>query len=322
MSDELLLQVKDLRTSFFTANGVVRAVRGVSFCVGEGEIVGMVGESACGKTVTALSILDLIRPPGRVLSGEVIFRGRDLRTLGKRQLRHIRGEEIGMVFQNPIPSLNPIFTIGRQLTEALKAHGNVSDAEAADRAAELLDLVGISAPRQRMSQYPHQFSGGMAQRVMIAMMLTCRPSLLIADEPTTALDVTIQAQVLELLQRLNKRLGMAVLLVTHNFALVADVCERTLVMYAGQIVESGTTEEVFQRHHHPYTDALLKCIPELDTQKQSLVPLEGYPPDPRVELKTCAFYPRCSRRFGRCEEGRPATVELDGGHQVRCWLYH
>ncbi|HEV8633830.1 MAG TPA: ABC transporter ATP-binding protein [Chloroflexota bacterium] len=321
MSAEPLLEVRDLRTHFFTRAGVVRAVNGVSFDVGAGEVVGLVGESGCGKTVTALSILRLVDPPGRIVGGEVRFDGRDLLALNKAQLRQVRGQEIAMIFQNPIAALNPVFTIGRQLTESLRAHSRVSGAVAATRAAELLELVGIGEARRRMRQYPHQFSGGMAQRVMIAMALTCRPKLLIADEPTTALDVTIQAQVLELLRRLNRELGMAILLITHNFGVVAETCDRMIVMYAGKVAEAATTEQIFARHLHPYTEALLACIPEVDGEPQALTPLEGYPPDLTIEWRGCEFYPRCPRRFGRCQEENPDLREPHPGHAVRCLHY-
>jgi oligopeptide/dipeptide ABC transporter ATP-binding protein len=314
--------VKDLHTYFFTRAGVVRAVNNVSFTVAASEIVGLVGESGCGKTVTSLSILGLVDPPGRVVKGEVRFLGRDLRALSQEQLRRIRGKEIAMIFQNPIAALNPVFTVGRQLTESLRTHSGVSGAQAANRAAELLELVGIGEPRQRMRQFPHQFSGGMAQRVMIAMALTCRPKLLIADEPTTALDVTIQAQVLELLRRLNKEFGMAILLITHNFGVVAETCDRTIVMYAGKIAEIAPTGQMFDRHLHPYTEALLGCIPELDGEEQSLTPLEGYPPDLTVEWRGCEFYPRCPRRFNRCLEENPSLRRPHPGHWVRCLHYY
>ena len=321
LSAEPLLEVKELHTHFFTRAGVVRAVNGVSFAIDRGEVVGLVGESGCGKTVTSLSILGLIDSPGQVVSGEIRFMGRDLRALDKEQLRQIRGKEIAMIFQNPIAALNPVFSVGRQLTESLRTHMGASGAKAADRAAELLELVGIGEPRRRMRQFPHQFSGGMAQRVMIAMALACQPDLLIADEPTTALDVTIQAQVLELLRRLNKEFGMAILLITHNFGIVTETCDRTIVMYAGKIAEIASTEQIFARHLHPYTEALMGCIPELDAEQQSLSPLEGYPPDLTVEWRGCEFQPRCARRFDRCLVENPSLRQPHADHYVRCLHY-
>ena len=316
-----LLEVRGLRTHFFTRAGAVPAVNGVSFDVAAGEVVGLVGESGCGKTVTALSILRLIDPPGRIVGGQVRFLGRDLLALNKAQMRQVRGKEIAMIFQNPIAALNPVFTVGRQLTESLRAHTDVSGVRAADRAAELLELVGIAEPRRRMGQFPHQFSGGMAQRVMIAMALTCQPKLLIADEPTTALDVTIQAQVLELLRRLNRELAMAILLISHNFGVVAETCDRIVVMYAGKVAEAASTEQIFARRLHPYTEALLACIPEVEDEQPTLTPLEGYPPDLTVEWRGCEFYPRCPRRFARCPDENPELSYPYPSHAVRCLHY-
>jgi oligopeptide/dipeptide ABC transporter ATP-binding protein len=316
-----LLDVHDLRTYFFTRGGVLRAVDGVSFAVERGEVLGLVGESGCGKTVTALSILGLVSRPGRVIGGQVLFEGRDLRRLGPGELQRVRGGEIAMIFQNPLAALNPVFTIGRQMTETLRAHQKVSGRQAESRAAELLDLVGIGEPRQRMGQYPHQFSGGMAQRVMIAMALTCQPKLLIADEPTTALDVTIQAQVLDLLRRINREFGMAIVLITHNFGVVAETCDRTVVMYAGKMAEAATTSTLFAEPLHPYTAALLRCIPEIDTPLGSLAPLDGSPPDLTRAWRGCEFEPRCPRRFADCDRTNPEPRAPSPGHLVRCLLY-
>jgi oligopeptide/dipeptide ABC transporter ATP-binding protein len=241
--------------------------------------------------------------------------------LGREELRRLRGKEIGIIFQNPIASLNPVFTVGRQLTEALRTHTGVNHRQATRRAAELLEHVGIGEPQRRMRQYPHQFSGGMAQRVMIAMAIACQPQLLIADEPTTALDVTIQAQVLDLLRQLNQELNMAILLISHNLGVVADMCHRTLVMYAGQVVEAAETDQLFARRLHPYTGALMACIPDLDAAHQTLTPLEGYPPDLREVGRGCLFYPRCARRFDRCLVEQPALYEPFVGHAVRCLHY-
>ena len=318
MTQDKLLEVRDLRTYFFTRRAVARAVDGVSFAVGRGEGVGIVGESGCGKTVTALSILGLVDRPGRRVSGEILFEGRDLCKMGTEQLRRIRGREIAMIFQNPVASFNPVFTVGRQLTEAVRTHTGMSKHGATDRAAELLELVGIGEPRRRMRQFPHQFSGGMAQRAMIAMALSCQPKMLIADEPTTALDVTIQAQVLDLLRRLSDELGMAMVLITHNLGIVAETCQRIMVMYAGKVVESASTGEVFERPLHPYTRALLACVPDLDTEPGSLEPLEGYPPDITAAAGNCEFYPRCKQRLEVCAEAEPTMQEVAPGHLVRC----
>ena len=280
---EPLLAVRNLRTNFLTRQGVVRAVDDVSFDVFPGEVVGMVGESGCGKTVTSLSIMGLLDPPGQVVGGSVHFGARDLIKLRERELRSIRGREIAMIFQNPIGALNPVFTIGHQLVETIHTHGRVRGRDARAQAIELLDRVGIAEPGQRLKQYPHQFSGGMAQRVAIAMALANRPKLLIADEPTTSLDVTIQAQVLELLRELNQAEGMAVLHITHNMAVVAETCDRTIVMYEGKLVESGHTTRLFTNPHHPYTRALLASVPDLELDEQDLVPLGGFPPDLSVD---------------------------------------
>ncbi len=318
---EPLLSVRDLRTYFFTRSGVVRAVNGVSFDVFPGEVVGMVGESGCGKTVTALSVLDLIDPPGQVVGGEVVFNGRDLLKLGGRDLRRIRGNDIAMIFQNPVGALNPVFSVGRQLSEAILAHQDVSKQQAREQAIQLIERVGIPDPVRRLRQHPHQFSGGMAQRVVIAMALANQPKLLIADEPTTALDVTIQAQILDLLRELNQEYGMAVIHITHNMALVAESCDRTIVMYGGKISESGRTETVFERPLHPYTQALLESVPNLEDDEQDLVPLEGFPPDITEEWVGCEFEPRCAQRIDRCALENPALRDAEPGHAVRCHLY-
>ncbi len=316
-----LLSVRDLHTYFFTKTGIVRAVSGVSFDVHPGEVVGIVGESGCGKTVTALSILDLVDPPGRVVRGTIEFGGRNLRTLGRQQLRRIRGREIAMVFQNPIAALNPVLSVGRQLSETIRTHQGVGRKPARAQALELLERVGIPEPERRLKQYPHQFSGGMAQRVVIAMALANRPKLLLADEPTTALDVTIQSQILDLLLELNRDFGMAVIHITHNMGLVAESCDRTIVMYGGKIAESGTTERVFHQPLHPYTQALLRSVPDLERDDQDLIPLEGAPPDITREWPGCEFEPRCPQRFERCPVENPELRELEPGRAVRCHLY-
>ncbi len=325
MADDLVLEVRDLRTQFFTRDGVVRAVDGVSFSVRRGEVVGLVGESGCGKSVTSLSIMRLVpQPPGRIVGGEVILYedgiGRDLLKLDDDEMRRIRGRVISMIFQDPMTSLNPVLTIGYQLMEPLKIHFNLDDDAARKRAVELLMQVGIPAAAQRLNDYPHQFSGGMRQRVMVAMALACRPRLLIADEPTTALDVTVQAQLLDLIRRLNRETGTAVLIITHDLGVVADLCDRVMVMYAGQIIESGTGDEIFDSPQHPYTLGLMQSVPRLGPDvRKPLTPIEGMPPDLIAPPAGCRFQPRCPSAFARCHEP-PPTVYLGGEHRTACWL--
>jgi len=276
-----LLEVKNLKTHFVTRSGVVRAVDDVSWDVGESETVALVGESGCGKSVSALSIMRLVAgPAGRIVGGEVLFKGRDLLKLSDEEMRHVRGREIGMIFQEPMTSLNPVLSIGRQLTEGLEIHLGLSSTESRRRSAELLGMVGIPDPERRLSQYPHQFSGGMRQRMMIAMALACKPALILADEPTTALDVTIQAQILELMKDLSRRFGVAMLIITHNLGVVARYADRVNVMYAGKIIERGTAREIYANPRHPYTLGLLRSVPRLDEPRRArLDPIEGQPPD-------------------------------------------
>ncbi|HET7340436.1 MAG TPA: ABC transporter ATP-binding protein [Methylomirabilota bacterium] len=317
-----LLDVRNLQTHFLTRGGVVRAVDGVSWDVQEGETVALVGESGCGKSVTALSIMRLVAPPaGRIVGGQVMFRGRDLLTLGEEEMRHVRGREIGMVFQEPMTSLNPVLTIGRQLTEGLEIHLGLDATAARRRAEELLGMVGIADPARRLRQYPHQFSGGMRQRMMIAMALACNPSLVLADEPTTALDVTIQAQILELMKDLSRRLGVAMLIITHNLGVVARYADRVNVMYAGRIVERGTAREVYGRPRHPYTLGLLRSVPRLDEPRRArLAPIEGQPPDLTRLPPGCAFAPRCAFRVERCATEIPPLEGVgEAGHVAACW---
>ena len=317
---EVILQVEELRTHFTTDDGVVRAVDGVSFEVRAGETLALVGESGSGKTVTALSILRLVpEPPGIAAGGRVIFRGRDLLALPPAAMRRVRGREISMVFQEPMSSLNPVFTCGAQIVEALVLHERTARREARARAVELLQWVGIPAPEQRAAEYPHQLSGGMRQRVMIAMALACRPALLIADEPTTALDVTIQAQILELLQRLQDELGMAVLLITHDLGVVAETADRVAVLYAGQVVESCDTAAAFQRTRHPYTAGLLASLPRLGSRGRRLRVIPGQVPDAAHFPLACRFHPRCSAAQERCRTLAPPLQTLDGDHSSRCW---
>jgi len=317
-----LLDVRNLQTQFLTRGGVVRAVDGVSWDVQEGETVALVGESGCGKSVTALSIMRLVAPPaGRIVGGQVLFKGRDLLALNEEEMRHVRGREIGMVFQEPMTSLNPVLTIGRQLTEGLEIHLGMSPAQARTRAEELLGLVGISDPARRLRQYPHQFSGGMRQRMMIAMALACNPSLVLADEPTTALDVTIQAQILELMKDLSRRLGVAMLIITHNLGVVARYADRVNVMYAGRIIERGTAREIYHSPRHPYTLGLLRSVPRLDEPRRArLAPIEGQPPDLTRLPPGCAFAPRCGFRVERCgREVPPLEPVNERGHVSACW---
>jgi oligopeptide/dipeptide ABC transporter ATP-binding protein len=307
-----LLEVRNLRTEFRTGAGLVRAVDGISYTVDPGETVAIVGESGSGKSVSALSILGLIPdPPGRIVGGEIIFAGRDLRKLTEDEMREVRGGDIGMVFQEPMTSLNPVLTIGRQITEMLEQHRGSNRAAAQKRAVELLGLVGIADPQRRLKQYPHQLSGGMRQRIMIAIALACEPKLIIADEPTTALDVTIQAQILELMQQLTRRLGVALIVITHNLGIVARYAHRVNVMYAGRIVESGTAAAIYHDPHHPYTMALLKSVPRLDRPRQArLDPIEGQPPDLTRLDQGCSFRPRCRFAIETCLTARPPLAAV------------
>jgi oligopeptide/dipeptide ABC transporter ATP-binding protein len=317
-----LLEVKNLQTQFVTRSGVVRAVDDVSWDVAEGETVALVGESGCGKSVSALSIMRLVAgPAGRIAGGQVLFKGRDLLRLSEEEMRHVRGREIAMVFQEPMTSLNPVLTIARQLTEGLEIHLKMSPADARRRSIELLGMVGIPDPERRLGQYPHQFSGGMRQRMMIAMALACNPSLILADEPTTALDVTIQAQILELMKDLSRRFGVAMLIITHNLGVVARYADRVNVMYAGRIIERGTAREIYADPRHPYTLGLLRSVPRLDEPRRArLDPIEGQPPDLTRLAAGCAFAPRCTFRVERClTEAPPLRPVGAGGHVSACW---
>ena len=317
-----LLEIKNLKTEFRTDEGVVKAVDGVSYDVAEGETLGLVGESGCGKSVSALSILRLIpTPPGRIVSGEIIFEGQDLLKMNDDEIRHIRGNRIGMVFQEPMTSLNPVLTIGRQITESIELHMKLNKEDSLKRAVELLDMVGIPESSRRLGDYPHQFSGGMRQRVMIAMALACNPKLVLADEPTTALDVTIQAQILEILARLSKELGTAVIIITHNLGVVARYADRVNVMYAGKIIETASAAEVYGNPRHPYTIGLLKSVPRLDeAKKDKLDPIEGSPPDLINPPKGCSFNPRCKYAIEKCFVDEPELVSVGEKHFASCWV--
>ena len=316
-----LFEIENLHTQFFTSAGTVRAVGGISYSVNEGETVAIVGESGCGKSVSALSVLRLIPdPPGRIVDGRILFQGTDLLTLPDEEMRKVRGRDIAMVFQEPMTSLNPVLTIGRQLTETLIHHRSMDARQARARAVELIDMVGISDPERRLLQYPHHFSGGMRQRVMIAMALSCEPKLIIADEPTTALDVTIQAQILELMKDLTKRLGVALIIITHNLGVVARYADRVNVMYAGKIIERGLAAEIYRNPSHPYTLGLLASVPRLDQRRgERLVPIEGQPPDLTLLDDGCAFRPRCHFAVDRCNHAIPALETVGEAHLSACW---
>ena len=318
---EPLLEVRDLRTEFHTEAGRFAAVDGVSFTIHRGETVGLVGESGSGKSVTSLSILRLIpSPPGRIAGGSILFEGRDLLRLSEAEMRRIRGNRIAMIFQEPMTSLNPVFTAGAQIAEALRWHRRLSRREAWERAVELLRLVGIPDPEARARQYPHQMSGGMRQRVMIAMAVACEPQLLIADEPTTALDVTVQAQILDLMKDLRRRLGTAILLITHDLGVVADMADRVLVMYAGRIVESAPVDDLFARPLHPYTEGLLKSMPQLHRRQDRLHVIPGQVPNPARLPSGCRFHPRCPYVMDICRQREPALQPAGDGRWVACWL--
>lgn len=319
---DLLLDVQGLETQFKTPEGTVHAVNGVSFGLKEGETLGVVGESGCGKSVTMLSILRLIpTPPGEIKAGKALYRGKDLLNMSKDEIRHIRGSQISMIFQDPMTSLNPVLTIGRQLTEPLELHLGMSREQARLRAVELLEMVGIPRAKDRLGDYPHQFSGGMRQRVMIAMALACNPQILIADEPTTALDVTIQAQITDLVKRLRDELGMAIIWITHDLGVVARLVERVMVMYGGFVIEESGVKDLYANPQHPYTIGLLGSLPRLDLdQRQRLVSIDGLPPMLFTKPTACPFAPRCKWVMERCWEENPALEEVSPGHKVACWV--
>ncbi|REE94365.1 oligopeptide transport system ATP-binding protein [Paenibacillus taihuensis] len=322
MSDPIL-NISDLHISFHVRGGEVQAVRGVNLEVNRGESVAIVGESGSGKSVTAQSILRLIpTPPGEFKQGSITFKGEDLLAKTEKEMESIRGKEIGMIFQDPMTSLNPTLTVGRQITEVLHKHQNMSTSDSTKRAVELLNLVGIPNAAERVKQYPHQFSGGMRQRVMIAIALACNPSLLIADEPTTALDVTIQAQIMSLMKELQQKTGTSIILITHDLGIVADMCDRVVVMYAGKVVETGTKQEIFKNPQHPYTRGLLRSLPRLDQKKdEPLVPIIGTPPDMSSPPKGCAFCARCDEAMRICVDNDPQAYVLSETQTAKCWLH-
>ena len=326
IADQFLLEIKGLKTYFYTEDGVVKAVDGIDFNVKKGEILGLVGESGCGKSVTALSIMQLIRNPGKTIEGEIIFDSVDLRELSENEIQEIRGNKISMIFQQPQSSLNPVITVGNQLAEVFEIHANLESDEIWERSVELLRMVGIPDPEQKAHAYPHEMSGGQAQRVMIAMALAMRPEILIADEPTTALDVTIQAQILDLIRDLRNQIGTAVILITHDLGVVAEIADWVAVMYAGQVVEQAAVTPLFEEPLHPYTRGLINSIPVLGETKHRLADIDGVVPN-LVDLPPgCNFAPRCKARVKHgltiCEELNPGLDEVMPNHVVRCWLYH
>lgn len=322
MKEEILLDVRDLRTSFFDDDDFeIKAVDGVSFQLPKGKTLGIVGESGSGKSITALSILRLIAKNGKIIGGEILFNGKDLTKLSEKEIREIRGNDISMIFQEPMTSLNPVYTIGKQIYEALKVHQGMDKEQGEKRVIELLELVGIPSPKERFKQYPHELSGGMRQRVMIAMALACNPKLLIADEPTTALDVTIQAQILELINSLQEELGMSVIMITHDLGVVAETCDYVAVMYGGQVVEYQEVKELFKNPKHPYTVGLLNSMPRHDVDVDVLEPIKGNVPSVRNMPKGCRFAPRCPFATELCAKELPELRRENDGSEIRCWIY-
>ncbi len=319
-----LIDIKDLEVGFKTYGGEVQAVRGVSFHLNEGECVGVVGESGCGKSVTAKALLKLIpSPPGRIKNGSIIFNGEDMISYTKKQIRPIRGAEISMIFQDPMTSLNPTMTVERQIGEVIVKHQYADKARVYERTIEIMKLVGIPNPEKRVKQYPHEFSGGMRQRVMIAIAMACNPKLLIADEPTTALDVTIQAQILDLMKDLQNRFNTSIMLITHDLGVVANMAQRVLVFYAGKIVEAGSCDEIFHKPGHPYTWGLLKSMPRVDSENKGLLAsIDGAPPDLFKPPVGCSFMPRCDHAMKLCEMAEPPMIHMGDAHEAACWLHH
>ena len=315
-----LLEVNDLHTSFYTPAGEVKAVNGISFNLDQGKVLGIVGESGSGKSVTAYSIMQILEKTGKIISGSIKFNGEELVGAGEKAMKHIRGNKISIIFQDPMTSLNPTYTIGHQLMEAILLHTNRNKKQAYDRAVEMLRLVNVNEPEKRMKQYPFEFSGGMRQRVMIAMALACEPDILIADEPTTALDVTIQAQILELMQSLQKELGMAIIMITHDLGVVAQMCDEVIVMYAGSICEQGTADEIFYNPKHEYTKGLMRSIPTLDSDGKKLEPITGTPIDLLNMPEGCPFAPRCDAAMKICLRQRCQRMQINENHQAACWV--
>jgi len=319
---ERLLEIQDLSISFFTSAGEVKAVNGISYSLDRGKVLGIVGESGSGKSVSVNALMQMIESPGKIKDGSICFDDKDLLALNRKQMRKIRGKDIGMIFQDPMTSLNPVYTIGNQLSEGLRLHMGMSRDQAKSHALEMLQLVGVNNPERRMKQYPHEFSGGMRQRAMIAMTLACKPKLLIADEPTTALDVTIQAQILDLMKELRTKINSAIILITHDLGIISDLCDDVIVMYGGKIVERGSIRDIFYRPAHPYTAGLLRCLPRLDIHdKNVLVPIEGTPVDQLSLPMGCAFAPRCENCMRICLQQQPPPFDYGEGHASACWLH-
>ena len=317
---ENILSVQNLHTSFHTDKGEVKAVNGVTFNLEKGKILGIVGESGSGKSVTAYSIMRILEKNGRITEGKILYKGQDIAEFSEKQMREFRGKCCSIIFQDPMTSLNPVFTVGNQLKEAIELHTDRKGKEAEARAIEMLTLVGVNEPEKRVKQYPYELSGGMRQRVMIAMALACEPDILIADEPTTALDGTIQAQILELMQSLQKKLGMAIIMVTHDLGVIADMCDEIIVMYGGRVCERGTAEDIFYRPHHEYTKGLLRSIPNVDRIGEKLIPIPGTPINLLNMPKGCAFCPRCEEAMKICIEEQPPEMQMPDGHFASCWL--
>ena len=317
---ENILSVQNLHTSFHTDKGEVKAVNGVTFNLEKGKILGIVGESGSGKSVTAYSIMRILEKNGRITEGKILYKGQDIAEFSEKQMREFRGKCCSIIFQDPMTSLNPVFTVGNQVREAIELHTDRKGKEAEARAIEMLTLVGVNEPEKRVKQYPYELSGGMRQRVMIAMALACEPDILIADEPTTALDVTIQAQILELMQSLQKKLGMAIIMVTHDLGVIADMCDEIIVMYGGRVCERGTAEDIFYRPHHEYTKGLLRSIPNVDRIGEKLIPIPGTPINLLNMPKGCALCPRCEEAMKICIEEQPPEMQMPDGHFASCWL--
>jgi oligopeptide transport system ATP-binding protein len=317
---DTLLQVQDLHTSFPTDSGEVRAVNGINFSLEKGKVLGIVGESGSGKSVTAYSILRILDYPGKITKGQILFEGEDIVQMPKGRMRWVRGNKISIIFQDPMTSLNPVYTVGNQLRETIRLHSERNRKEAQARALEMLQLVGVNEPQKRLKQYPHQLSGGMRQRVMIAMALACEPDILIADEPTTALDVTIQAQILELMLELKDKLGMAIIMITHDLGVIAEMCDEIIVMYAGRVCERGTAEEIFYNPRHEYTKGLLRSIPKMTATKEKLTPIGGSPVDLLNMPKGCAFAARCDHAMKICLTHQPEEIDINPNHRAACWM--
>jgi len=321
-NNSTVLEVNGLSTSFFTDDGVIPAVENISFHINEGEILGVVGESGCGKSVTSLSIMGLIpNPPGKIVGGEILFKGEDLGKVSEKRMRQIRGNDISMIFQEPMTSLNPLYTIGNQLIEAIRVHKKLEKKIAKEKAVEIMKLVGLPRAEELLNEYPHQLSGGMRQRVMIAMAMVCEPKLLIADEPTTALDVTIQAQILKLMKDINENYKTAILLITHDLGVVAEVCDRIIVMYAGKVVEEADVRTIFKNPKHPYTKGLIKSVPSVSNKVDKLYSIPGNVPKPGTIKHGCAYASRCEFAFERCHTETPELFEHEGGQSVRCFIH-